>query len=394
MIVNSAVQPQFQDHLAVLPFGVASLRLEGFRNYVHKKIILEPLQSVVITGPNGSGKTNILEAISWLSPGRGLKRAALSEVLNADKRDQLHGWAVAATITNHSMLTDIGTGGLKDPATGEFRRVLHIDHKAVKTISQLNQYLTVQWLTPDMDRLLSGPSSERRQFLDRLVYAFDNAHAQRVTQYEVALRERLRLLKNGQHDNHWLASLEQKLAELSVAISASRLEYIEAMNRHNNSWGLSEFPSCTLNLAGVGEQALLQGTSATHVEMQMQQAFAADRGVDGRVGMTHSGAHRTDFQVTYNLKKVSASQCSTGEQKACLLTIIFNTCALLVHQNKPNPLVLLDEVIAHLDSHRRQQLFETLKDLKIQAWMTGTDRAMFEQGGCEAHYEDLKSEVR
>lgn len=393
--MNSArIQPQSFPYAGELSFGLSSLRLEGFRNYQHKKIVLDSLQSVVITGANGVGKTNILEAISWLSPGRGIKRAALAEVLNLDCGAQLHGWAVAATLRNHDMLTDIGTGGIRDPSSGDFRRVLHIDHKAVKAISQLNQYLTVQWLTPDMDRLLSGPSSERRQFLDRLVYAFDNAHAQRVTQYEVALRERLRLLKAGTGDDYWLDSLEQKLSELSVAISASRLEYVEAMNQHQKHAYLSAFPACTLSLNGAAERALLMGVSATHAEMQLKESYAQDRSLDARMGMTHVGAHRTDFQVTYNLKGIPASMGSTGEQKACLIAIIFNTCSLLVGQNKPNPIVLLDEVIAHLDASRRQQLFQALKDLQIQAWMTGTDRAMFEQGGCDAYYEDLKSEVR
>lgn len=386
----AALSSQFlsQDPEFSLTFGICDLRIEQFRNYSLKKLSLPSLQSVVLTGPNGSGKTNILESISWFSPGRGLRKATLSEALHIEGSSQALGWGIALQLKNDAIITSMGTGVIKDAISGDLRRVIHVDHKPLKTISSLNQYLTIQWVTPEMDRILSGPSSDRRQFLDRIVYAFDNTHAHRVTQYEVALRERLRLLKSKSYDANWIGSLERKLSELSVAITASRLHFIEEINK-NKYWTLSAFPQCTLKLDDATSNALLAGNPAAFVEEFLCNRFFTNRSIDARVGMTHEGAHRADLQVTFNLKNMPASLCSTGEQKACLLSIICATCSLLTAQEKPNPILLLDEVIAHLDTQRRKELFIALRDLNIQAWMTGTDRAMFEQAHCEAHYETL-----
>lgn len=375
---------------SVVDFGIKSLTLQNFRTYLHKRFAFEEIKSVVITGPNGVGKTNILEAISWLSPGRGLRRVTLLEALNNNlPPENPMGWGVNAAIINDQQMTTVGTGIIRDPYKNDWRRVVHVNQEPIKSITQLNQYLTLQWLTPNMDRLLADSSSDRRQFFDRLVYAFDNSHAKRVSQYELAQRERMRLLKSPFQDSNWLETLEAKMSELSVAIISSRLELLEALNDKTH-WVMANFPYCLLSFQGEVENMLQRGDSAAQAEAWLKNEFYKNRAIDTRLGITHCGAHRSDLQVRFADKNdIPVALCSTGEQKICILGIIFAACRLLVLQNKPSPILLLDEVVAHLDHNRRAIMFRALEEMCIQAWMTGTDRAIFEQGKCAAHYVDL-----
>ena len=359
---------------AVRRVGVTRLVLTNFRNYRVARLTLGT-EPVVLTGPNGAGKTNLLEALSFLAPGRGLRGAKLTEI---DRRPGSgcegpdSGWAIAAVVATRHGTLRVGTG--RDSAASE-RRVVRIDGEPARSQAALGERLGVVWLTPLMDRLfLEGPSG-RRRFLDRLVFGFDPAHASRVNAYEQALRERSRILRDGPVDPAWLAALEEVMAEQGVAVAAGRRETVQRLDRACAE-AEGPFPRARLMLLGTVE-GWLDVMPALAAEAEFASALAGNRQSDAQIGGATIGPHRSDLAVELAEKGIAAEFASTGEQKALLISIVLAHATLQrVIRGEP-PLLLLDEIAAHLDAGRRAALFEALLRLESQVWLTGTDEALF-----------------
>jgi DNA replication and repair protein RecF len=357
------------------PLSIAQITLTNYRNYADIRLATGSAP-VILVGANGSGKTNFVEAISLLVPGRGLRRAVLTDLQN---NASAAPWAVAVELRTDAGPLSIGTG--RDVSTNDEtgdsaeRRLVHIDGRAVRGQNILAEHVAMAWITPDMDRLLAEGASARRKFLDRLVYSFDPAHGGRVQRYEKAMRERLRLLREGYADAAWLAALEDEMAQTAVAIAAARLHLIRRLRTAIAVSG-DAFPRADIAARGTAED-MLETLPALPVEDALRAAFARSRAIDAQHGTCAVGAHRSDLRVTHRVKQCRADLCSTGEQKALLIAIMLAYARLLIDQRHMTPLFLLDDIAAHLDEYRRAALFEEITALKVQAWLTGTDRESF-----------------
>ena len=354
---------------ATAAVAVTRLDLSDFRCYRSARIDVDS-RPVALAGPNGAGKTNLLEAVSMLAPGRGLRRARLGEI------DRIGGgaWAVAATVSTAAGAIAVGTG--RDPeADGRERRLVRIDGAVQRGQTALAQVLNVVWLTPQMDRLFLEGATARRRFLDRLVYGFDPDHAGRVAAYEQAARERGRILRERPDDRRWLDAIEDTLAGQGVAITAARLALVGELDRATAE-GIGPFPQARVAIEG-GVEAWLADMPALAVEDRLRAALAAGRREDAVTGSASVGPHRSDLRVRHAIKDMPAEQCSTGEQKALLLSIVLADARLQSAAKGTVPILLLDEVAAHLDEDRRTHLYEEILALGGQAWLTGTDAALF-----------------
>lgn len=348
------------------------LSLAHFRNY-HSARLETGDQSVVLIGPNGAGKTNALEAISLLTPGRGFRRASLSDI---DNLSDEASWAVAAEIDGPLGAAFIGTGPDASAEEATDRRLVKIDGKQARSQSELARYFSVLWLTPQMDNLFIEGGSARRKFLDRLVFSFDADHAARVNAYDFAMRERNRLLQNGAGDAAWLGALEQKMAEQGIAVAVARQHTLEGLNKAIMlSW--HSFPKAFLSIIGPVEAALAEG-SALAAENALRDMLGASRGADARAGRALCGIHRSRIDVLHVEKQMPAEHCSTGEQKAMLVSIILAQARAGAAWHGRVPALLLDEVATHLDARRRAELYAEIADIGAQAWLTGTDRSTFD----------------
>jgi len=362
--------------------AVQKLTLTNFRCY--DRVSLESdSRSVVLTGPNGAGKTNLLEAVSLLAPGRGLRRARLSEM---DRRDEANGheangWGIAASIGTPTGPIEIGTG--RDVAS-ERRRKVRINGADASSQNALAEFIGAVWLTPRMDRLFVEGATARRRFFDRLAFGFDSAHAGRVSAYNHAMRERMGLLREAKGDDLWLDSLEQTMAERGIAIAAARRELAARLDKASLS-AAGPFPIAGVVATGTLENWLNE-MPALDAEQRFVEALKGNRRRDGDAGKTELGPHRSDFAVTHLAKNLPADQCSTGEQKALLIAIILADTRLQAKERNRTPLLLLDEVAAHLDAERRAALFAEICALGAQAWLTGTDISLFEPFGNKAQY--------
>ncbi len=369
---NSVPSPGEASTAGPARIHLSGLKLANFRNYASLSLRLDR-RPVVLTGPNGAGKTNILEAISFLSPGRGLRRARLADVA---RRDGDGSWAIAATIGGASD-TEIGTGLALTDAGPSPKRAVRINHVPAPGSQALLEHLRVVWLVPAMDGLFTGAASDRRRFLDRLVLAIDARHGERVNAYERAMRERNRLLAEGRNEPVWLDALERQMAEYAVAVAAARNECLTLLNGAIAASGFDgPFPAAGLGIAGTAETALETG-SATEVEDRLVRAYKSARPADRAARRTLSGPHLSDLIVTHTEKGTPAADCSTGEQKALLVGIVLAHARLIARLTGETPILLLDEIAAHLDAERRADLFRILLDLGCQAWLTGTDPEPF-----------------
>ncbi|WP_337270622.1 DNA replication/repair protein RecF [Oryzifoliimicrobium ureilyticus] len=355
------------------------LTLTDFRNYQSAGLVLEG-RHVVLTGDNGAGKTNLLEAISFLSPGRGLRRAAYLDVI---RNDAAAGFSIFAKIDGMEGEVDIGTGveALDESAA----RRLRINGTAAKTIDELTEHLRVLWLTPAMDGLFTGGSSDRRRFLDRLVLSIDPAHGRRASDFERAMRGRNRLLSEGRFDPSWLAGIEEQMASLGIAMALARQEMLDLLaHLIEATRDASPFPSASLSLSGFMDEGLSR--PAVDLEEEYAAMLAEGRYRDAAAGRTLTGPHRADVLVLHREKQMDAARCSTGEQKALLVGLVLAHARLVANLTGFAPVLLLDEIAAHLDEGRRAALFDLVDGLGGQAFMTGTDRAMFSSLGERAQF--------
>jgi DNA replication and repair protein RecF len=358
---------------------IRHLRLVNFRNY-RAASLAATADLVVLTGPNGAGKTNVLEALSLLAPGRGLRRAQLDEIAFSEGDGESgRSWAVSAEVDGALGLATLGTGIV--PAEREataLSRQCRIDREPVSSAAAFADHLRVVWLIPAMDGLFAGPASERRRFLDRLVLAVDAAHGSRVSALERALRVRNRLLEDREPDAHWLDAAEHEAAEIAVAVAAGRAETVRrlAAALAARADARSAFPSAAIALDGWME-AMVLTHPAGEVEDRYRAILKDNRARDTAAGRTLDGPHLTDLAVYYRDKAMPAQDASTGEQKALLITLVLAHAALVRDMTGTAPVVLLDEVAAHLDPVRRAALFDALEEVGSQMWVTGADPAAF-----------------
>lgn len=348
--------------------GILRLALTDFRCYRRLRLDLGP-EPVVLTGPNGAGKTNILEALSLLAPGRGLRGAALAEPDRRADGQAAGPWTVAATIGTPTGPMQLGTG-----REGE-RRVVRIDGRPRAALKDLAEALSIVWLTPELDRLFLEAPKGRRRFLDRMVFGFDPEHAAALAAYEYCQRERQRLLAEGKRDDAWLAATEDGMARHGVALAAGRAAAVARLDRAARA-GWPHFPRASLALAGEVD-AWLGQMPALAVEDRLRERLADARAADAEAGKALVGPHRSDLIVRDAARGLLASEGSTGEQKALLISITLAFAAELAAARGNPPILLLDEIAAHLDRARRAALFEALGQMRAQAWLTGTDEEVF-----------------
>jgi DNA replication and repair protein RecF len=352
---------------------VLRLTLTSFRNYRAASLEADA-RPIVLVGPNGAGKTNLIEAISFLAPGRGLRRATLEEVAFHEGDGS---WAVAAEVEGALGLATLGTGverALEDGAA--IQRKCRIDREPVASAAAFADHLRVVWLVPAMDSLFVGAPSERRRFLDRLALAVDAEHASRVNALERALRSRNRLLEETRPDPHWLDAVEHETAELAVAVAGLRAEAVRRLDSVLLSRQGSDFPPVEIALDGWMEK-LLPAHPAVEIEERYRTVLRENRARDAAAGRTLDGPHLTDLSVVSVHKGIAAGDASTGEQKALLIGLVLAHARLITEMTASAPVLLLDEVVAHLDPARRAALYTELAQLGAQAWMTGADPALF-----------------
>ena len=353
--------------------AVTRLQLTNFRSYGFGEISVSGAP-VVLAGPNGAGKTNVLDAISLLSPGRGLRGAKLNEhTRKGPTSSEETLWAVAATVARGGTDYEIGTGLTQASASRQVR----LNGAPAQSSADLGDIVQLIWLTPAMDRLFIESAGGRRRFLDRLVLGFDAGHARASTRYETAMRERARLLKYGPRDPSWLEGLENEMAEAGVQITQARAATVEKLSQALAERGPQggTFPAAQLNLTDELHNATAE---------DLRGKFASSRMRDAEAGRTLAGPHTTDLAVRHTAKRMDARDCSTGEQKALLISIMLADARELTRaRDGMAPILLLDEIAAHLDQVRRAALFEEIHSLSAQAWMTGTDLSLFHGANCE-----------
>jgi DNA replication and repair protein RecF len=366
---------------------ILKLTLNNYRNY-HAASLETGAKTIVLVGPNGAGKTNLIEAISFFAPGRGLRRANLDEVAFSEGDGS---WAVSAEIEGALGLATLGTGierPLEDGAT--VLRKCRIDREPVGSAAAFADHLRVVWLVPAMDTLFVGAPSERRRFLDRLALAVDAEHGSRVNALERSLRSRNRLLEEARPDAHWLDAVEHETAELAVAVAGQRVETVRRLDAVLASRKGSAFPPAEIALDGWMEK-LIPEHPAIEIEARYRAVLRDNRARDAAAGRTSDGPHLTDLKVAYAHKGIAAADASTGEQKALLIGLVLAHGRLIAEMTGFAPILLLDEIVAHLDPARRAALHVELAQLGGQVWMTGADPALFVEVGDDAMIIEVAS---
>lgn len=365
------------------------LKLTHFRNYSGLSLDIDQ-RHVVLTGENGAGKTNLLEAVSFLSPGRGLRRTSydrVSQALSADD-PQAGTWTVFTALNGAEGPVNIGTGIAANATGVDTQRKVHMNGAPAKSAESLLEHSRIVWLTPSMDGLFTGPASDRRRFLDRMVLAIDPTHGRRVSNFERAMRSRNKLLETDGANNSWMDGIEAQLAETGVAIAFARRELVallQSIIAKTTAQSDDLFPNADITLDGTLEDLIRDGAAAD-LEDSYRALLCRSRPRDRAAGRTLEGPHRSNLVVRHGPKNMEAALCSTGEQKALLLGLILAHAQLVGDISGMAPILLLDEVAAHLDESRRAGLFDVIDRLGCQAWMTGTDAPMFEALGDRAQF--------
>ena len=382
--------------------GVKRLTLTDFRNYAFLRVNPD-LSPVIITGENGSGKTNLLEAVSFLTPGRGMRSARLADIKRfmpavvSDGYIPQAGWAVSAQIYKNGDEYEIGTAVEKslrevEDETRTFdRRIVKIEGEKSSAQTDLGRYFSAIWLTPQMDRLFRGGAQPRRSFLDRLVYAFDTEHAKRCSDFEHTYKQWYQLLKssNGNADKNWLSGLEENMSTLGVAIAAARREQIARLNRFIAQSPDDAFPDVELELDGSIEK-MLDDMPAVEVEDFYCRKLASERR-NVMYNDSVDGVNRSDFKVYFRRKRMPAELCSTGEQKSLLISIILAQTKCQILYRGFAPVLLLDEIAAHLDDGKREALLAKIRELDLQAWITATNPEPFASFRRYAQFWEVKN---
>jgi DNA replication and repair protein RecF len=355
------------------PLALTRLTLARFRSYA--ALDLDTAAPVlVLAGENGAGKTNLLEAISLLVPGRGLRGARMSELGHRAAGAAAGApWAVAGRFATPAGPLVLGTGVEDAQAT---RRSFRLDGAAPRSQAEVAGRVAAVWLTPQMDRLFQDGAAARRRFLDRLVWALEPGHAREVAAYDTAMAERNRLLAEGRADPAWLDALEDAMARHGVAVAAARRALVCRLNAALAGGVAGAFPAATAAVACTVDAALARGP-ALDAEEGFRAALARGRVADAAAGGAREGPHRADLLLTHAPKGLAAALCSTGEQKALLVGVVLAHAALIGAHRGAAPILLLDEVAAHLDRPRRAALFDALRRLPAQAFLTGTEAGVF-----------------
>lgn len=384
--------------------GIKRLTLTDFRNYAYLRLQTK-MCPVVLTGENGSGKTNVLEAISFLTPGRGLRGAKMSDIKRlspalvgkeyAKNSSSSFSWAVSAIIEKNGEEYNLSTASQKSNKEFEDenhtfeRRIVQIDGQKASTQAELGKYLSAIWVTPQMDRIFIGGPQPRRNFLDRIVYAFDLEHAKRTANFEHLYKQWYQLIKSGHNDNLWLLSLEEEMAAIGVSIAAARREVVAKLNTFILQDPDDVFPDLVLELDGTIEK-MLDLKAALDVEDYYRDTLFKSR-KKILENDTIEGINRTDFKVYYKKKHMPAELCSTGEQKSLLVSIILAETKCQLLDKGFAPVLLLDEVTTHLDDIKRDALLEKIRALNLQAFMTSTERKTFAILKNDAQFFEVKN---
>lgn len=368
------------------------LALENFRNYPTLQLRLDG-RHVCLHGANGSGKTNLMEAVSMLSPGRGLRGAEFGELVRmSPEGDAARGWALSADVREGDIDRRINLA-LEIDEQGRSKRIAKLDGVSTAQ-ADLGELMRIIWLTPAMDRVFAGPAGDRRRFLDRQVMAHFPSHGAFSTAYEKAMRQRNALLERGRADPVWLDALELGMASAGAAMALHRVDAVRTMQESILARPEGAFPKALIDLDGQFETGVANGAALTDIEQDIADQLRENRARDAAAGRATRGVHRTDLRVIHAAKSMPADQCSTGEQKALLIGLILaNAQALFERDFAPSPLLLLDEAAAHLDSDRRAALYDELTALGGQAWLTGTDRSLFDAFGDRAQRFEVSEGV-
>ena len=382
--------------------AVCNLTLVNFRNYRFLRLGVDT-PFVVLSGENGSGKTNILEALSFLSQGRGLRNAKLSEIKTLDfvpklknnSFDSQTGWAVSAQIKRDDDEFTIGTSiesQLRECDDNEFkeieRRIVQVNNQKLASQNELGNFITLIWVTPQMDRLFLGGAQNRRSFLDRIVYAFDTDHAKRLSAFDNLYRQWIQVLKSNNPNQRWLSSLEEQMAGYGVAIAAARLEQVNKLNTFMEKNSDDIFPDVYLELDGTLEQMITQKPAVYVEDFYRESLMRQRRSI--LYNDTATEVSKTDLKAYYKQKNMPAALCSTGEQKSLLLSIILSQAKCLTAYRGYPPILLLDEVAAHLDDFKRDAFLDKIAMLKTQCWLTTTSLFEFTRVKESAEFFEIK----
>ncbi|MDD2840504.1 MAG: DNA replication/repair protein RecF [Rickettsiales bacterium] len=349
---------------------IKKLTLTNYRVYENNSFNFTPKINIIY-GRNGIGKTNILEAISFLSAGKGFFNSNLNDVLKIEKDN----WTIFANIENNDIADTLAVFSENDD--GCLKKKIKINGNFVRSQEELSKIFNIIWLTPDMQNIFNDDKSIRRKFLDRIVYLLDNQHSSRVAKYEFLVKERMRVLQDEcKFDKKWLSILENKIAEVGISIAVARNDIVRKMNTILSNYDF-EFPKFTITLDGFFENLMLEDLKSIEAEQKFKEILSNNREKDKETKRTNEGTHKTDLRLFYQKKNMDAQFCSTGEQKLFLVSLTILKALMCKENKKATPIILLDEVFSYLDKNKKLELFHELLKLNIQSFITGTDVSVF-----------------
>lgn len=354
---------------------IKNLILTNYRVYENVKFSFKPNINIIY-GKNGIGKTNILEALSFLTAGKGMLGANIGDVLRITEQPVInYNWTIFANIEDNNIADTIAIYSENDNNT--LKKKIKINGNIVRSQEELNKILNVLWLTPDMQTLFIDEKANRRKFLDRIVYIVDNNHSSRINKYEFLVKERMKVLQDSKKfDEHWLTVLEEKIAETGISIAVARNQVIRHLNRILVNYDFN-FPKFIITIDGKFENLLLDNITAMQAEEEFRKILRDNRQQDNETKRTIEGVHKSDLRLFYQTKNMDAQFCSTGEQKLFLISFTILKALLCKELNKPQPIILLDEVFSYLDKNKKLELFNELLKLNVQSFITGTDISIF-----------------
>lgn len=354
---------------------IKDLILTNYRVYENVKFSFKPNINIIY-GKNGIGKTNILEALSFLTAGKGMLGANIGDVLRITEQPVInYNWTIFANIEDNNIADTIAIYSEND--NNILKKKIKINGNIVRSQEELNKILNVIWLTPDMQTLFIDEKANRRKFLDRIVYIVDNNHSSRINKYEFLVKERMKVLQDSKKfDEHWLTVLEEKIAETGISIAVARNQVIRHLNRILVNYDFN-FPKFIITIDGKFENLLLDNITAMQAEEKFRKILRDNRQQDNETKRTTEGVHKSDLRLFYQTKNMDAQFCSTGEQKLFLISFTILKALLCKELNKPQPIILLDEVFSYLDKNKKLELFNELLKLNVQSFITGTDISIF-----------------